>query len=398
VTVDRFIQQLEVLYNRISASYGDAGFSTSIQPEFLPIALKELGTASEELQVIVETLRQQNEELMANRATVEAERRYYQDLFEFAPDAYLVTDLQGMIRQANRVAVKHFNCPRGILVGKPLTVFVSEAERQNFRTYLNSLRQLQRAQEIEWRLQRTTGEFFDAALTVVPLTDNPEAPGSLVGWSIRDMTNQKQIQAAPLSSEYDPRQDFPAHTFTKGELIPLQFQSICWVCQGIVKLSTLSDTGKEILTGLAGAAAPFGPTLTALPIYQAIALSTVQIVYIPLAQMASSPSLAQLVFDKVSQRLKQTELLLAIAGEQRVKDRLCRLLQLLKQEVGEAVPNGTRLMIRFTHEELASACSTTRVTVTRLLNQLSQDGQISLDAKHHIVLHEEQSHRSTSLR
>jgi len=43
-----------------------------------------------------------------SKAAVEAERQRYQDLFEFAPDGYLVTDAQGMI-QANRAAAKLLN-------------------------------------------------------------------------------------------------------------------------------------------------------------------------------------------------------------------------------------------------------------------------------------------------
>jgi len=38
------------------------------------------------------------------RAQVEAERQLYLDLFESAPDGYLVTDEVGTIREANRAA------------------------------------------------------------------------------------------------------------------------------------------------------------------------------------------------------------------------------------------------------------------------------------------------------
>ena len=46
--------------------------------------------------------------LEASRQTVEVQRQRYQDLFEFAPDAYLVTDIEGTIWEANRAAA-----PRG---------------------------------------------------------------------------------------------------------------------------------------------------------------------------------------------------------------------------------------------------------------------------------------------
>jgi CRP-like cAMP-binding protein len=77
---------------------------------------------------------------------------------------------------------------------------------------------------------------------------------------------------------------------------------------------------------------------------------------------------------------------LAIAGRRRVQDRFQELLVLLKQEIGQPVADGVRLSVRFTHEELASACCTTRVTVTRLMGNLQQQGKICLDSKHHIIL------------
>src|SRR5687767_2891528 len=70
----------------------------------LAATLDELLTALEELQVTEEELRQQNEELAAAREAVERERQRYLELFEFAPDGYLVTDPDGTIREANRAA------------------------------------------------------------------------------------------------------------------------------------------------------------------------------------------------------------------------------------------------------------------------------------------------------
>src|SRR4051794_37991270 len=70
----------------------------------VPEALEELATSLEELQVAEEVLRQQNEELEQTHAAVEAERLRYEELFQFAPDGYLVTDPEGIIREANQAA------------------------------------------------------------------------------------------------------------------------------------------------------------------------------------------------------------------------------------------------------------------------------------------------------
>ncbi|MEB3339118.1 MAG: Crp/Fnr family transcriptional regulator, partial [Leptolyngbyaceae bacterium] len=73
----------------------------------------------------------------------------------------------------------------------------------------------------------------------------------------------------------------------------------------------------------------------------------------------------------------------------RVQDRLYHLLRLLKQEIGQPVEQGTRFSVRLTHEDLANACCTTRVTITRLLSKLQQQNKIIFDAQRHIVLNDE---------
>src|SRR5436190_24291414 len=81
--------------------------------ENLRVALEELRTADEEL-------RQQNEDLAAAHLAVEIERQRYQELFDLAPDAYLVTDRAGIITEANRSASEMFGIAPQFLHGKAL--------------------------------------------------------------------------------------------------------------------------------------------------------------------------------------------------------------------------------------------------------------------------------------
>lgn len=131
---------------------------------------------------------------------------------------------------------------------------------------------------------------------------------------------------------------------------------------------------------------PFGAYLTSLQLYEAVALTDVQLTSIPVNAIAHSCPLAQYLFVKTRQRLQQTEAWLAISGERQIEDRLCRLLNLLKDQAGEPTPEGTRLSIRLTQEDLANACCTTRVTISRALGQLQQSGKIALDAKKYILI------------
>ncbi|MBI3949653.1 MAG: PAS domain-containing protein [Acidobacteria bacterium] len=83
-------------------------------------SLEALQTALEELKVAEEELFEQNEELIAARQALETERQRYQDLFNFAPDGYLLTDMNGTIQEANRAVAHLFSVERHYLVSKPL--------------------------------------------------------------------------------------------------------------------------------------------------------------------------------------------------------------------------------------------------------------------------------------
>src|SRR5207237_7359096 len=109
------------------------------RPELLLEAVEELRTALEELQVAEEEVRNQNEELAKARLAAEVEKQRYKDLFEFAPDGYIVTDPDGTIREANAAAAELFGVHELYLVGKPLVLFVSPQEKDVFYAELKRL-------------------------------------------------------------------------------------------------------------------------------------------------------------------------------------------------------------------------------------------------------------------
>jgi PAS domain S-box-containing protein len=387
MNVEMFAEQIEMIHGRLAELYRGTNASIELQSDLLlPTAFKELGAASEELQVAAEEMFQQTEELATARGQVEAERQRYQELFEFMPSAYLVTDAQGKIQEANRAAATLLSVDQQFLLDKLLVSFIPPQERRAFRGQLARLPLCDWVQEWTLQLQPRKGESFDAALTVAAARDYQGKVTSL-RWIVRDITERKRAQLALKSNDYDPSEDRPRHFYSKGEIIPLEPSGIWLVRRGLVKLSTMSESGDEVLVGLAGSSMPFGSSLTSLHTYQAIALSdNVELVCISLAEIAASPRLTQALLPQISKRLRQTEALLAISGKRQVKDRLYYLLLWLKEEFGQRVVEGSRLSVRLTHQDLADACCTTRVTVTRLLSKLQQQQKILFDSKHHIIV------------
>jgi PAS domain S-box-containing protein len=385
VNIELFIQRAEALHKQLADLYQTASVLPWIPPDLLPQAFKELYSNSKMVQLAAEELYQQNEQLLQTRNHLETERLYYYNLFEFAPDAYIVTSSKGIIQEANLAAAKLLNTSQHNLVTQPMINFIRIEERESFRNELNQLFESDRTKELVLRLQPDHGEPFDAALTVTVVRNQHGKPTSL-DWLLRPVSQQNDKDLELINPEQYLRQDRPLYTYQKGEDIPLNPLIIYYICQGLVKLNTFCETGEEILVGLATPQMIFSSSMTSLPVYQATAISDVELVSIHVTEINLNPILSQILSPKINQRLKQTESLLVTFGKRRVEDRLYHLLQFLKQEIGEPVPQGTRLNIRFTHEEIANACGTTRVTITRLMGKLQQQGFIRFDEKKHMIL------------
>src|SRR5262249_34262227 len=130
----------------------------------------------------------------------EVTHQRYQELFDFAPDGYLVTGPLGTIREANRTAATLLATPQHRLVGRRLVTFVPHEERQAFRTRLRALAQVQSLQDWEVRLQPQGGPPFVAALSVITVRSLQGQHLRLL-WLVRDITARQQAEAELRDSE-----------------------------------------------------------------------------------------------------------------------------------------------------------------------------------------------------
>lgn len=193
-SMDSFVQKVDTVRDRAANLQKRADELAPPQIDIKSAALEELHSALEELHVAEEELRAQNEELAIARAIVEAERQRYQELFEFAPDGYLVTDDVGVIKEANRAVASLFKMSQQKLEGKPLINFVPYEQRRCFRSKLNQLKQIDLSQEWELQLCNREGITFDAAITISTVRDW-EGKASGWRWLVRDITMRKQAEA-----------------------------------------------------------------------------------------------------------------------------------------------------------------------------------------------------------
>jgi PAS domain S-box-containing protein len=153
------------------------------------LALHELTTALEDLRVSSEELRAQNEALIEAQVVFEAEQRRYRELFELAPDAYFVTSADGTIQEANRAALEMLGTNEGYVRGKPLVVFVAEAERRGFRSLVNRLRSGARAQELELWLSPRNRTPVQVEIRAIAAR-GPDRNVVGIRWLLRDLTER----------------------------------------------------------------------------------------------------------------------------------------------------------------------------------------------------------------
>lgn len=104
-------------------------------------AWKELDAALEDLQVIFEQMQTGLEIAEVAEEYLFQQKQHYHNLFQLSPIAYLLTDANGLILEANQAIATLLNVPHIYLVGKPLAVFVTESDLTAFRTRLNRLAQ-----------------------------------------------------------------------------------------------------------------------------------------------------------------------------------------------------------------------------------------------------------------
>jgi PAS domain S-box-containing protein len=184
-------QRLRVLQNEIATNAGQAQITN---------LMGEVEAGLLELEVAHEELRQQNEELLVTRQALEAQRLRYRNLFEDAPFGYLVTDVHGLVEEANQAALTLLGAASWALQGKPFLLFVDAADRSRLRTLISRPVTGELSQEQEVLLRPREGKPRAVMLTVVRDFDHEQNTRRL-RWMLRDVSESKATEEALRESE-----------------------------------------------------------------------------------------------------------------------------------------------------------------------------------------------------
>jgi PAS domain S-box-containing protein len=193
----------------------------------------ETQTALEELRTTEEELHAQAAQLADAEGALERERRRYQDLFDFAPDAYFITDTLGVIQEANHAVSALVGYARGYVRDKPLSALVHPDDVAALVARLMGLRAAggERVQQFDLRLRpRRTGPPVQVRARVAPIRD---AGGALVGlrWLVRDVSETTQMAERLRTLEAAHAQELRTRTMELEAVVRMQAAQIA-ACEG----------------------------------------------------------------------------------------------------------------------------------------------------------------------
>ncbi|MBD2102243.1 Crp/Fnr family transcriptional regulator [Leptolyngbya sp. FACHB-261] len=199
--------------------------------------------------------------------------------------------------------------------------------------------------------------FFNAVASV--------ACGKRVGvsWQTVMMTSTGPVSVSDALHYY---------TYSEGSSIDLVEPVIFYIDSGLVMLCANTPEEGDYSVGILGPGMVFGRTI-ADEGCQAVALVTTQ-----LRALASTQTIADLnlLNDALIARLRHTHTLLEVANQRPVMRRFCSLLEVLGNHLGRTTPQGVLIDVRLTHQQLATLIGSTRVTITRMLGELKDQGVV----------------------
>jgi CRP/FNR family transcriptional regulator, global nitrogen regulator len=167
-------------------------------------------------------------------------------------------------------------------------------------------------------------------------------------------------------------------------------ERVYFLMKGAVKLSRVYEAGEEITVALLRENSVFG-VLSLITgqrsdrFYHAVAFTPVELVSVPIEQvekaLKESPELSLLLLRGLSLRILQTEMMIETLAHRDMGSRLVSFLLILCRDFGVPTTEGIMIDLKLSHQAIAEAIGSTRVTVTRLLGDLRQDKMISIHKK-----------------
>lgn len=172
------------------------------------------------------------------------------------------------------------------------------------------------------------------------------------------------------------------YQFPRRSIMPALHTYLWQVEAGVVRSLTWLEDGVPVMLGLCGPEEIVGPPLSKADPYQIETITPVEAKAIAFRNW--SPSKEQLL-----SHAQQSEALMLLRASASAEERLLRALSWLARKFGDKIDHGYLITPQFTHQDLGELVGLTRVTVTRSLSQLEQQGMIQRQSRRLVLLKEE---------
>jgi len=160
--------------------------------------------------------------------------------------------------------------------------------------------------------------------------------------------------------------------------------------RGAVRLSRVYESGEEITVALLRENSLFG-VLSLLTgqksdrFYHSIAFTRVDLISAPATSVRQAiekdARVGLLLLQGLSSRILQTETMIETLTHRDMSSRLVSFLLVLCRDFGMPGTRGITIDLKLSHQAIAEAIGSTRVTITRLLGDLRNDGLVEIDSK-----------------
>ncbi len=186
------------------------------------------------------------------------------------------------------------------------------------------------------------------------------------------------LNSSKLSNNSTVEGQVSQYLFSRREVIPPRNDVLWRIQHGAVRTLTWGEDGTFITLGYWGLGDLIGYPLSRIKPYQIECLTAVEVSIVP-------AHLWHQDVDAFLSHIQQAEDLLSIVHRKPMSLRLWQFLLWLSEKFGRDIDKGKLIDLNITHQDIAEVLNTTRVTITRLLQQFEEDGAI-LRHKRRIIL------------
>jgi CRP/FNR family transcriptional regulator, global nitrogen regulator len=167
-------------------------------------------------------------------------------------------------------------------------------------------------------------------------------------------------------------------------------ERVYFLVKGAVKLSRVFDNGEEITVSLLRENSVFG-VLSIITghrsdrFYHAVAITPVELLAANIDQvekaLRNDAELSSVLLKGLASRILQTEMMIETLAHRDMGSRLESFILILCRDFGVPGRDGITIDLRLSHQAIAEAIGSTRVTITRLLGELKKKNLISIHKK-----------------